>query len=72
MKIPVIGILSAICTALGLGSLCWYTRLTEEQRAEADQIAATYAKRLYGRAVEELTERQSSHVARLTKPHFES
>ena len=57
---------------MGLGSLCWYGSLTQEERAEADQIAGTYAKRLYGRAVEELTERLSSHATHLTKQHFES
>lgn len=67
MKIPLVGILSAICAALGLGGLYWYSKLSEEEQAKADQIAATYAKRLYGKAVEELTERQSGHVARLTK-----
>jgi hypothetical protein len=72
MKIPLVEIVSAICVALGLGGLYWYSTLTEEQRAEADQIAATYAKRLYGKAVEELTEQQSSHVAHLTKQHFGS
>jgi hypothetical protein len=72
MKIPLVGIVSAICAALGLCGLCWYGNLTEEEQAEADQIAATYAKRLYGKALEELTERQSSHVASLTKRHFES
>jgi hypothetical protein len=71
MKIPLMGILSAICAALGLCGLCWYGNLTEEEQAEADRITATYAKRLYGKAVEELTERQSSQVARLTKQHFE-
>jgi hypothetical protein len=72
MKIPLVGILSAICAALGLCGVYWYSNLSEEEQAEADRIAATHAKRLYGKAVEELTDRQSSHVARLTKQHFES
>jgi len=72
MRIPLVGIVSTICAALGLCGLHWYGNLTEEEQAKADQITATYAKRLYGRAVEELTERQSSHVACLTKQHFES
>jgi hypothetical protein len=72
MKIPLVGLMSAICAALGLGGLYWYGNLTEEEQAKADQIAANYAKQLYGIAVEELTERQASHVARLTKQHFGS
>lgn len=72
MRIPLVGIISTICTALGLGGMYWYGNLTEEAQAQADQIAATYAKRLYGTAVEELTELQCSHVAYLTKQHFES
>lgn len=70
MKIPLVGILSALCAALGLGGMYWYGNLSEEEQLKADQIAAGYAKQLYGKAVDELTELQGSHVARLVKQHF--
>jgi hypothetical protein len=72
MKIPLMGLVTTICAGLGLCGLYWYSNLTEEEQAQADQMAAKYAKEIYGRTVEELTERQNNHVARLTKQHLES
>lgn len=70
MRIPLVGIVSSICTALGLWGLYWYTNLSKEEQAEADKLAADYSMKLYSKGLDQLTAHQMSRVSDLVKGHF--
>ena len=67
---PIIPVLAIIALVGSGGTLIWYDKLNKEQKETANRIAMNYAWQLYGKAVNELTKDQASHVARLTKQHF--
>jgi hypothetical protein len=67
---PVFGLLSAVATALGLGSLCWYHSLSKDERAKADRLGAEYAKKLFNRTLNQLTHDQFDRVMAFVKKHF--
>ena len=62
MRIPLIGIFSSVCTALGLYGLYWYHNLTKEEQEEADRLACQYAQQLYSKGLDQLTSQQLSRV----------
>ncbi len=70
MRIPWVGLGSAVAAALGLFGLYWYDNLSREEKEEADRMAEEYAKNLYGRAVDQLTASQLTRVRELVKGNF--
>ncbi len=67
MRIPIVGILSALATALGLYGLYFYGNLSKEEQAEADRLAAEYARTLYSKGLDQLTSEQVRRVFELVK-----
>lgn len=70
MFFPIIPLLALAAILGGSVTLVWYDKLSQEQKEEADRLAANYAKELYGKSMRELTQAQTSHVVALTKGHF--
>lgn len=70
--IPLIPILAVLAMFGGGGTLAWYLALSEERQQEADEIACKHAKRLFDKAVKDLSKDQADRVYRLTKQHFEN
>jgi hypothetical protein len=68
--IPVVGILSAVTTALGLYIMYWYENLSKEEKQRADELAVKYAQDVYGKGLNALTSAQLKHVEALVKGHF--
>lgn len=66
-KLPWFPLASAAAAALGLLGLFWYESLSTEDKARADGLATEYARRLYGRAVAQLTAAQRAHINSLVK-----
>jgi hypothetical protein len=67
---PVVGLLSALCAALGLYGLYWYDNLSKEEKKEADRLAMQYASQLYNKGLDQLTSQQMTRVNELVKGHF--
>jgi hypothetical protein len=68
-----IPILSAVCTALGLGGLWWYYSLSsEEERARANELANAYAWQLYQKSAEELSRQQLNDIHDRVRRQFGS
>jgi hypothetical protein len=67
---PFIPLAALIAIFGGGAALLWYDQLSEKQKQEADRLAAAYGKQLYGKAVDQLSREQASHVARMTEQHF--
>jgi len=59
-----------VCTAMGLYGLYRYHGLSKEKRAEADRVAVSFARELYGKALDQLTSQQVSRVNEVVKGHF--
>ena len=72
MGIPIIGILSSLCSALGLYGLWWYTNLSKAEQEEADRLACQYAQQLYSKGLDQLTSQQLSRVQELVKARFKA
>jgi len=72
MRPPLIGILSSVCTALGLYGLYWYHNLTKAEQEEADRLACEYAQELYSKGLDQLTSQQLSRVQELVEARFVS
>jgi hypothetical protein len=70
MRFPLVGVLSAVATALGLYGLYWYENLTKDEKREADEMAAGLARRLYDKGLDELTGHQLDRIQSLVKEHF--
>jgi hypothetical protein len=70
MSFPLVGVLSALCAALGIYGLVWYHGLTKEEQQEADRLAAQYAWQLYNKGLDKLTSLQMRRVHELVKGHF--
>ena len=50
MQQPIIGNLSSLSAALGLGRLLWYHKASQIERTEADRLAGVYARNICGKA----------------------
>jgi hypothetical protein len=70
MYFPLIPLFALMAILGGGVTLAWYMELSEEQQEEADRIAGSYARQLFGKSVKELTKEQAQHVAMLTQRHF--
>jgi hypothetical protein len=66
----VFGILALLGAAAGVGALCWYHNLTDEQREEADGLLREYAMRIYDRTMDQLAQQEQSVIFDLVKPYF--
>lgn len=66
--IPLLGLTGLIG---GAGSLLWYSRLSQEDKAKADRIAEGYASDLFDKARWQLTRSEESHVRKLTRRDVE-
>jgi hypothetical protein len=53
-----------------VSALCWYCRLSAEDRGRADRIAEGYASDLFDKARWQLSSTEAKHVHRLTREHF--
>jgi hypothetical protein len=67
LKSPWFLIASTAAAALGLAGLFWYDCLSSQDKARADELTAEYARRLYGRAVAELTDGQHACIHKLVQ-----
>lgn len=67
MPFPLIGVLGAVCAALGGYTLFWYHSLPADKRAEADRLAEEYAQELFGLTLDELVRDQLSRVHNLVR-----
>lgn len=67
LKFPWFLIGSTVATGLGLAGLFWYDCLSSADKARADERTAEYARRLYGRAVAELTDGQRASIHNLVQ-----
>lgn len=67
IRFPVTGILASAAAAIGGYVLYWYTHLSSDQKAEADELATRYAKQLYGKGLKSLTAAQFQYVEKLVK-----
>lgn len=67
---PLIPILAGLAVLGGVGTLYWYDTLSDDQKEEANELAAHYAKEHFETTVEQLTRDQARVVHRLTKAHF--
>lgn len=65
--VPFLLIATLIGSVVGLG---WYESLKPHEKEEANRLAVSYAKQLYGRAIEDLTENELKHVHDTVKRHF--
>ena len=54
MVFPIIPIASIIAILGGVGSLTWYSSLSAEEKEDADSKANVYAKKEFGKALDEL------------------
>jgi hypothetical protein len=70
MRVPLVGIASTVCAAVGLFGLFWYSELSDSERAQADEYSAEYARQLYHKGMGQLTSQELSHVKDLVKAHF--
>jgi len=70
MNIPWVGIGSALMAALGGYGLLWYHNLSKAEQAEADRMAANYARQLYSTSLDQLTSHQLKRVQELVKGRF--
>ena len=68
---PLIPLLALFAILGGGVTLVWYDQLSSEEKKEADRIACDYAKDIYDKSLEDLSQKQADHVALLTKRHFE-
>ena len=62
MVFPLIPIVCLSGVIGGIFAYSWYESLPAAKRREADEYAASVAKRLYSKAVDELTRQQLNHV----------
>jgi hypothetical protein len=69
MIIPLIGWALA---ALGAGTLWWYYQLSDEQKRQADRLAAHYAWELFDTTVDRLTDQQARAVHARVRQHFDN
>jgi hypothetical protein len=67
---PLIPLLAIFAIVGGGATLVWYDRLSKEEKQKADRIACDYAKEVFNKSLEDLTNEEAKHVAMLTKRHF--
>jgi len=66
----IFGVLAVLAAAAGVGAVCWYHNLTDDQRKEADRLLREYAMRIYDRTMDQLAQQEQSQVFDLVKPYF--
>ncbi len=69
---PVIPIIAWAVVALGGSALYWYHHLSQEEKEEADRLAAGYASELFDKAVNQLTTGEARQVNALVRRHFDN
>ena len=62
MPFPLIPLMAIAAILGGTGALAWYSRLSQEEKDEADRKANEYARQLFNKALDELTARQATQV----------
>ena len=67
MPFPLIPLLAIAALLGGTGTLAWYSRLSQEEKDEADQKANEYARTLFNKALDELTARQATQIHKRVK-----
>jgi len=67
MVFPIIPIAALAVTALGLGTLVWYWRLSPQERERADQIANEIALEVCGKALNELSKPETRRVMTMVR-----
>ena len=70
MVFPLVPVISILFIIFGGGSLAWYSRLSGDDKVEADKHANRVAKSLFSKAVDELSTRQKSQVYSRVKQDF--
>jgi hypothetical protein len=58
MAFPIIPILAALGVAVGIGTLAWYSDLSQQKRVEADQKALQW----FGRRFKDLAKAQQEQI----------
>jgi hypothetical protein len=71
MKIPVVPLLSLFGIIAGSYGLYFYANLTEDQKKEADRLAAAQAMELFGKQLDQLTPAQAQQVHALVRARFD-
>ena len=69
---PLIPLLALAAIFGGGVTLAWYSNLSPEDQESADRIACEYARDIYQKSLEDLTEAQADYVHALTKRHFDN
>jgi hypothetical protein len=69
---PVIPIIAWAVVALGGSALCWYHRLPQKEKEEADRLAAGYSSELFDKAVNQLTADEARQISKLVRRHFDN
>jgi hypothetical protein len=67
---PFVPVIALIAILGGGATLVWYDQLNKEEKEKADRIASDYARRIYHKSLEDLSEDQAKRVAALTQRHF--
>ena len=70
MVFPLVPVISVLFIVFGGSSIVWYSRLSPDDRIEADRHANKVAKSLFSKAVDELSTRQKSQVYGRVKQNF--
>ena len=70
MPFPIIPLLAIAALLGGGGTLAWYSRLSQAEKDEADQKANEYARTLFNKALDELTQRQATQIHGRVKGEF--
>ncbi len=67
---PLIPLLALAAIVGGGATLIWYDRLSKEEKERADRLACGYAREVFNKTMEELSNAEAKHVAMLTERHF--
>jgi len=70
MPFPIIPLLAIAAILGGGGTLAWYSRLSQAEKDEADRKANEHARKLFNKALDELTARQAAQINERVKRDF--
>ena len=70
MPFPIIPLLAIAAILGGAGTLAWYSRLPQAKKDEADRKANEYARKLFNKALDELTTRQAAQISERVRKEF--
>ena len=62
MPFPIIPLLAIAAILGGTGALTWYSRLSQEEKDEADRKANEMAQKLFKKGLNELTPIQAAQI----------